>query len=338
MGEGTAAGTRSALRTALGHWEAFTRAHSHRPAVLIPRYMGDLQASLHNEYTMVLFAAFLSRPRVGGASLQANTILAYCSHVRSHIATHLGVPIATDTTRWRRMAKGVKRHLHEERAKCRGLRAQHLNSAAAVFFAARGGQLQKLNQWACAALGRASLARPHELCALRRRDVTFETSPKPHAVVRLQPLKKAPGTDRVPVLIAKGDASGADAYTAICRLMFLDPADGTAFLLRRADPQRTPFTKEDVTAAVRAIAAAANETNILQFSGRSLRIGGATDLHAAGVDPLTIQLAGRWAGDAYRAYTRATTGSMLRMSHALQSAPSDPALEDGRADYTQSTY
>ena len=73
----------------------------------------------------------------------------------------------------------------------------------------------------------------------------------------------------------------------------------------------------------------------VDYSGRSLRIGGATDLHAAGGDPYVVQLAGRWDSQAHRAYSRATLGQMLKLTHKLQHVGTDAALEDRYKEFTQ---
>ena len=73
-------------------------------------------------------------------------------------------------------------------------------------------------------------------------------------------------------------------------------------LFRRSDGQA--FAPGDVTRVVRSVAARAGDRNASKFGGRALRIGGATDLHAAGVHKTTIQLLGRWSSDIYRVYTR----------------------------------
>ena len=54
------------------------------------------------------------------------------------------------------------------------------------------------------------------------------------------------------------------------------------------------------------------------------------------IDALSIQLAGRWASDAFRVYTRATQECVLTMSRAMAQARADPALVDTRSGYTQS--
>ena len=65
------------------------------------------------------------------------------------------------------------------------------------------------------------------------------------------------------------------------------------------------------------------------FSGRSLRVGGATELAATGASAETIQALGRWDSTAHRAYTRVTHAQALRLSAAMSghAGPADPTLE-----------
>ena len=133
------------------------------------------------------------------------------------------------------------------------------------------------------------------------------------------------------MLIAPGDGSGVDAFRALLRLVHIDPvpeAMRASTPLFRLHGQR--LTVAGVTALVRSIVATAGEgADRRRFSGRSLRVGGATELAALGVPPLTIQLLGRWDSAIYRAYTRVSRGQALRLSEALASAgtAADPSLE-----------
>ena len=59
-----------------------------------------------------------------------------------------------------------------------------------------------------------------------------------------------------------------------------------------------------------------------------MRVGGATDLAAAGVAPDTIRQLGRWDSSTYRAYTRVSLAHAAGISAALGGvAHHDPSLE-----------
>ena len=51
----------------------------------------------------------------------------------------------------------------------------------------------------------------------------------------------------------------------------------------------------------------------------SFRIGGATELIAAGVDPSLIKNKGRWASGVYETYCRVCKGKMLELPHLMMS-------------------
>ena len=58
----------------------------------------------------------------------------------------------------------------------------------------------------------------------------------------------------------------------------------------------------------------------------SSRIGGATALMSAGVDPSLIKNKGRWASDAYEIYCRVCKGRMLELSHLMSRADTNQWL------------
>ena len=309
----------------------------------MPAFLGDLQAGLHNENTILLFGAFLRKTRAQNQGqrrerLAPNTVLKYCSLVRTHLSMLHGFPFGNaESPRWRRFAKGLLRERPHERRECRGLRATHLRRAFAQTTTLGTITIGHLNEWALLTAGRVTLCRPSELIALKRSDLTFASEPEPHAVLMITPLKKRPGTSgKTPCLIAKGDQTGADAYWALSELVKHDrvTSEHERYTPLFRNCQRTEFTPTQISAAVRRVAAGSGE-DASTFSGRSLRIGGATDLHAAGGDPYVIQLAGRWDSAAHRAYSRATIGQMLHLSRQLQHAGVDPAMEDEFCDYMQ---
>ena len=152
-----------------------------------------------------------------------------------------------------------------------------------------------------------------------------------------KPLKKAPGQAKVPLHIATSDGSGADTYLALRRLEYFDPvveADRERTPLFR-DGSGRPFSKHVIRVLVRGAAAAAGEPEPQFFSGRSLRIGGASDLLALGVPAMMIQLLGRWAGDTYRIYSRVCGRNLLDISRRMASAEGE-TLEASFNDYVQS--
>ena len=100
-------------------------------------------------------------------------------------------------------------------------------------------------------------------------------------------------------------------------------------------PDGRAFTKSDIQKLVRRPAARAGEARLHTFTGRSLRIGGATDLQAAGVPASTIQLMGRWSSDIYCIYTRICHAQVLSASRAMGGVY-DASLEERFPGFVQS--
>ena len=122
----------------------------------------------------------------------------------------------------------------------------------------------------------------------------------------LRPLKSGAGCfDRVPVVIAKGDGSWADAYAVLCLLERVDPVAGEA---RASTPafrsaSRKQFLTREISAALRVLCVAAG-LDPTMYSSHSLRIGGATDLAQSGGTEVECRLAGRWHSDVWQIYAR----------------------------------
>ena len=297
-----------------------------------------MRAQTDNEDVFMRFAVYLLSLNGGNqrGGMTANTALNYCSLVKNHLATGQGVPLMkTDTPRWKRLAKSLKKsHVHERR-ECRPLRISHLRRGFQHDMAS--GDAETVNRWAAVVCGLHLLARPKELCLLMRSDLSFRDHPVPHAVIKLLPLKKGPEQKPVPILLAQGDGSASDAYLALRRLVAVDPVPDswqpvTPLFRARGLPLSVPV----ITGWTQYAARRAGETSYLKlFTARSLRIGGATEYHAIGVNELTIKLLGRWSSDCARLYARASQGQVLELSRRLGSAPDDPALEQIFPEYVQ---
>ena len=132
------------------------------------------------------------------------------------------------------------------------------------------------------------------------------------------------------MLIAASDGGGGDAYAALTRLVHVDPVPpGKQAItpLFRDQFRRAPAVPT-LSLWVQQVARAAGEgSDVRLFTARSMRIGGATELHAVGANELTISLLGRWSSDCARLYTRASQGQVLALSRRMGEAPDDPALE-----------
>lgn len=327
MSSSLAASTRSNLRTAANHFDLFVRRTQPRQPFRQPRWEGDLQATLHNEETFMLFAIHL----IGGSSRQANTVLNYCSLLRTHFATLLGFPLASVSPRWKSLVRAIKKRHTRERKHCRPLRAEHLRRS--LYGGAVLDSAAATTRRAAIATGWATLMRPKELIRLRRSDLTMH---RDHAVLCIKPLKKGPEQQPVPTLIARGNGSGADAFSALERMLRFRnpaaPADAPLFSLSGEHPLTTPL----ITQWVQEIASAAGEPeDAHQFTARSMRVGGATEYAALGLPEHLIATLGRWSSDIGRIYMRASAGSVLHASALMSGAPADPTLEDIFPGYVQ---
>ena len=259
-------------------------------------------------------------------AMQASTALNYCSLVRNHLAALIGVPLSSRSVRWRRLAKALKKAHTRERREGRPLRISHLRTGLQHHLGRTDPE--GVNQWATLACGVHLLARPKELCNLRRSHLSFKWDPAHgwYAVILLSPLKKGPEQKPVPILIASGDGSGADAYLALRRLAHFDPVpDRLAATTPLFRASGRPLSVPVISGWVKAIARSLGQVPEL-FSARSLRIGGATELHAVGADEFTISLLGRWASDCAKLYARASQGQVLSLSRLIGAAPDDPVL------------
>ena len=247
-----------------------------------------------------------------------------------------GVPDQHGNPRWKKLIRAIKKIHRKERKECRALRIAHLRRA---FLAGLASQDPfATNRWGAIVTGVHLLARPRELASLKRCHLSFVNHPEPHAVIMLSPLKKGPEQQPVPMLIASGDGSGADAYAALRRLEYCDPvppcARSTTPLFR--DARGNQCSVPTLTSWVQTVVEAAGEgPDSRLFTARSMRIGGATEMHAVGANELTISLLGRWSSDCARLYTRASQGQVLDLSRRLGGAPDDPSLEQIFPHYVQ---
>ena len=342
VGGALASGSQGVLGTAMRHFARFeAEVGAEREMFLTPAFMGDISAMLHNELTFMLFASFLAIEHAPQAldryQRSADTVLSYVSAVRSHFGLLIGVPLTQGMPRWRRFVRGLRKARARERRECRAFRAAHLRRAAAALVA---DDPASVNAWALISCGWHNLNRPSELVSMMRSDLTWHPavagSPA-YAVIMCKPLKKAPGQGKVPLHIASSDGSGADTYLALQKLECLDPVEDSARehtrLFRTAGGGA--YSRHLVKVLVRGAAHAAGELDLSLFSGRSLRIGGASDLLALGVPAMMIQLMGRWAGDTYRIYSRVCGRNLLDVSRRMSSAEGD-TLESTFREYVQS--
>jgi hypothetical protein len=321
------------IATALDQFEAFSRTVSR---VLFLGLNGTHEQShralRHNETTLRMFLAFLSeltsrRARPGlpeGAALQGPTMEQYVTHVRTAFSIHTGGRVDGSGLLIAKQVKGLKRsHTHRTKKIRLPFLSTHFRSASHVAPTPdRAGaySVAEVNKWALLCVMHATLARAGEVGGpdkfnkdeglSRAHIIHFPegsgNDKTPFAVVMLRPLKSGAGCfDRVPVVIAKGDGSWADAYTVLCLLESVDPVIGEA---RKATPafrtaHRRQFLTREISVALRVLCVALG-LDPAMYSSHSLRIGGATDLAQSGGTEVECRLAGRWHSDVWQIYAR----------------------------------
>jgi hypothetical protein len=333
------------IASALDHFEEF--AHSIRRILFLGLTGGHAsvaRAVRHNEQTLRLFVAFLSerlskRPRGGEPGLSGNTIEGYLTHVRTAFSIHAAGRVDGIGLVIGRQVKGLKRGDGHRQKKLRlPFRSTHFRSAAAAGAAPRrqtggGYSVSEVNKWALLCVMHAVLARAGEVGGSEKFDpgqglsrahiIHFPlgagADTTPFFIVMLRPLKSGAGArDRVPVVVAKGDGSWADAYAVLMLLERVDP-------VRQADRHKVPafrtaagkqFCTGEITSAVRALCTAAGLDPSL-YSSHSLRIGGATDLAMSGGTEVECRMAGRWHSDVWAIYAKPCLAMQLASSIRL---------------------
>ncbi|ETK88967.1 hypothetical protein L915_06873 [Phytophthora nicotianae] len=139
---------------------------------------------------------------------------------------------------------------------------------------------------------------------------------------------------------SKADQNGISTSRSLCKSdqAPVCPVFAALLLLRNAvklnlpvdapicsiSSQRT-LSAETMSATLRKAAAHCN-VDPKHISTHSIRTGGATELHNAGVDADTIRMRGRWASDAYQAYLCGAPASQLQLARRIGNCIRNRAL------------
>ena len=341
--ESTARGAESARRS----WEAFADEYAAERPVMIwgPGPLGlSMRASLHNEVSLMLFAAWLV-----DIGLAASTASSYLSLVRSTMETEYGwrLTVGAGTVRLPRLLRRLRRMFAVVRRKRLGWRARHQR----MFAAARGPPTthRHFTEDAVLCLAREGLTR---CCELGPRsadefdgdvhptvgDVTFfDDGPDPYLTVMVMPAKKGPGQPKIPVPCPASAAAGTSAYAAISQMLAQRRRGVTGELQPEAplfvDANGIALTKGAMVTFFRD-AALLIGLDGAPVSGHSGRIGGATDHFASGTPPSVLQICGRWASDLWQIYARQCIDQTLGYT-AAASRCDDVSLEEVIEEYTE---
>ena len=300
MAAAYAPSTHRAIRAAMGAWDDFaTSVAQTRPVLLTnPRWAGDMQASLHNEMSLMMFAAWMV-----ANGLAASTTGTYISLVKTKLGVQFGWALTCKEMEMRlpRLLKGIKRQHKRIRKKRLGWRARLEKELEAVVGAPVGEQA-----WTQAALRRGlrqGLLRgadclPDMADAFDKNrhatigDVTECAYPEPHLRWKVQPAKKSEQNGKTEMVYLPKGNGVTDGYTAIKKMLEYRQGahdDEPLFL--------APNGKTWTTASARALfkeSAKALGQNPDLFGAHSGRIGGATDLFAEDCDGVMMQIQGRW--------------------------------------------
>ena len=356
------------LQSALAHWERW-RAEAPSRVAFVPLHgegsPGPAEAERYNAETFELFAASCLRGgslRQGhiGQPLETDTVAGYVSALRAFLSRDGGIQMRSERheVRSKALLRGVRRSRgpRATRRKRLGLRARHLQAAAANRRLDRKRSWAARRRWMAAVVCHSLVARGCELGrtdnkafspsrGLRWRNVEWHAigSLNPtHAAltVHLCAAKDGEGTGpRFPMQIRRRAAGNAAANDALCAYDLLSAAwredssllgeatalDAPVFRNLARGGAASAFETRDVRAIVREIASAAGE-DPAAFGAHSLRIGGASDFRdlydtstAAGLEEAkrVLKRRGRWRSDIAFIYARTSLDSSLEASARL---------------------
>ena len=347
IAEGHAPSTRRAVATARRSWDAFVDAVAgERPDPIWEpgEYGMSLRSSLHNEITLMMYAAWLVR-----LGLQAGTASTYLSLTRVSMEAELGwkLTLRDQETRLPRMMRALRRMFSCIRRRRIGWRAHHQRTLRQRLGPAQGVVATTQDAVLCTA--REGMARCCELGPARALDfdpaahptvgdVRIESTPETHMVLMLLPAKKPPGRrHKVPVPLSAAVDADVGAYAALQRMLAARRTAAGRELRSDeplfAGPDGQALTSGQMVGLFKTAARCVGLPDG-DVAGHSGRIGGATDHFAAETPPAVLQICGRWDSDLWQVYTRQCIEQTLRYAVAA-SACTDVSLEETYEDYVQ---
>ena len=250
------------LGSALSLLARFADSCPERDLFVRPLFRGDIEASAHNEWTLILIVWFaVTEPSpTTGKPLAVDSIRSYVSLLKGYLSHSYAFDVVDRTTRLSSLLKdlSVEQPLGGVRKKRRGFRRRHLRRLWERSAAARALTVDAVNDYALVATAWHTFARGGELAPdvtvdkwradvhPVRSDLSFHVRRcgRRHAVLWLRPLKKkgkAPAP-KVPQYIEEYDGGGSDTYAALARLVEHDPVpqelQATTPLFRRRVARR----------------------------------------------------------------------------------------------------
>ena len=296
---------------------------------------------LGEETLLMDFVVWLVAVRPSGQRITVDTAMKYVYEVQgwaSRLPEGGGrIGGGLDLARLRGLTRSMRRELGDAVKRPRyGVRTQDLAKAMAKKLS--GGSAEEANWRAALAVGFCALLRGGELGVsdkaewnsdlhLTRADVSFfkDENGVLHAIVMVRPLKKTPGMRKTVPVVLRSGGSLLDPVKELWQLFTADPVP-------KEDEADTPLFRDPVTNCAFRVSNIATVVQWLmqslgldrrRFGAHSLRIGGATAALAAGVEPSTIRLLGRWASDVAEVYMRISRQAASRLSTLVGSTPFD---------------
>ena len=324
-------GAAGAAATGVRWWWAFVGVLGESEEQVAPA--GDLVAARRVEDLVMRFATWLLEVR----KVNVETVRKYVGHVRSWHETAYGEWASGYEMRMlRRLLQGMEKvHGLPPRRPRRGVKPQDLKAGMEVKLPLAGLTPLTANLRAALSVAFCGLLRAAEyslqpgqswdaVYCLTRADVRFRVVAGRHeAVLMMRPCKKLRyyGAKTVPVVLR--DGSVLKPVTELARMMTSDPVsegERAATPLFRAGTAAVTTTM--MRGLVKAVVAAMGR-DPSEYGAHSLRIGGATALLAAGIQPASIQVMGRWDSDVYQVYCRWSSATARRMGQAVASTTYD---------------
>ena len=296
-----------AIKAAMGAWRDFEATmQEERPDLLLePRFAGDMEASLHNETSLMMHAAWMLKQ-----GLAASTVGTYLSLTKTNLGTTFGWALTCKELEMRlpKLLKGIRRMHKRIRKKRLGWRAVYERDLHKLI--GQPGSAEARTQKAIRCALRQGLLRGADVVPERAALFDWERHStvgdlehfgaskhfeQPHLRLRVLPAKKSEqqGKDEY-VYFPKGNGV-TDAYTAIMGMRADREGRGTwssgAPLWAKANGES--WAVPEIRALFKASGKALG-IDTAHLGAHCGRIGGATDLFAEGCDAVLLQMQGRW--------------------------------------------
>lgn len=345
------------LNSALRAFAEFAECTPGRELFVTPQTRRDWSEwAIHawNEWTLILWAVFMTQraSRKTGRPVKGDTVKQYASLLKGFFSLSYSFTIVGEAPKLRALLKQMVADdpLCGIRRKRRALQRRHLLKLWKHHGEVRGTHPDVVNLWAATVFAWISLARGGELGGgerPKRSDLTFgwDGRGRAYACVMLVPLKKKGSRPPPPVpqYILEHDGGGSDAYSALRRLVELDPVpltrqSGTPLfrVARGRGGARVALSTSRFRSWIRHLASEVlGMGDKREWGAHSARIGGATDLASTGrMSRVLLMAKGRWASDIGQIYARMTRRAHLAASELMQRAKGRD-LEELLPDFVQ---